>query len=224
MIEIKDLYVAYDQPVLKGLNLIMKEHTVHGLLGRNGAGKTTLFRTILGLVKPSQGTIKHPFPSALRQNISLLESEPYFYPFMKGKEYLRLLNAQPKEISFWNNIFDLPLDRYAQHYSTGMKKKLAFMAVLIQDRPLWLLDEPFNGIDFETNEKMSEIIKQSASNKTILIASHIIDKLTQICDRISILDHGQISDNIERDGFRHITDKLRQAIQLSLQQKLESRD
>lgn len=223
MLSIQDLTVAYDRNVLEGLNLEVESNSIHGLLGKNGAGKTTLFRTLIGLMKARSGSISLNSEDLFSSQIGLLESEPYFYPFMKGKEYLKLLQARDQDIEFWNELFKLPLERFAQNYSTGMKKKLAFMALLIQDRPIWLLDEPFNGIDFETNEKMSHIITQFGKNKTILIASHIIAKLTQICDRISFLDHGRISDTIEKPGFETITKRLREAIQLSVEQKMGKR-
>ena len=221
MIEINDLQVSYNQPVLRGVTLKLLNSSIHGLLGKNGAGKTTLFKTIYGLIKPDAGKIKMEVSGNRKSQISLLEAEPYFYPYMTGGEYLDLLHESKDKIQFWNEIFSLPLNQFARDYSTGMKKKLAFMAVLLQDKPIWLLDEPFNGVDFETNEKMSKILSTAAQNKTILISSHILDKLTGICDRISVLDAGLIDKTLAKGSFDELSKMLRQEIDQSLQTKMD---
>ena len=222
MLELKDIAVDFDQPVLKGIDLTVRQQAIHGLLGKNGAGKTTLFRTVYGLIKPKRGTINIPGNLNRKDTISFLESEPYFYPYMKGHEYLKLISPEYSKIEFWNDIFQLPLNRFARDYSTGMKKKLAFMALLLQDKKVWILDEPFNGVDFETNEKMSQIILKAADKKIILIASHIIDKLIQICHSISVLDQGKISHSIPKEGFGQLTEMLRNEINNSISDKLNT--
>jgi len=141
---------------------------------------------------------------------------------MTGKEYLQLANTATNKIQFWNEVFNLPLERFASDYSTGMKKKLAFIALLLQDRPIWLLDEPFNGVDFESNEKMTKIISALGNKKTILISSHILDKLTQVSDTIYILEEGIIKHKVDKNSFSHLSSKLRKEIDTSIQNKLNT--
>src|SRR5690606_16503530 len=122
-----------------------------------------------------------------------LETEYFFYSYMKGREYLELLSAKNDhfDIEKWNGIFELPLHELIDTYSTGMKKKLAFLGVLALDRPVLILDEPFNGVDVESNEKLFQILlRLKNTGKIILLSSHILSSLTGICDKISCLEEG----------------------------------
>ena len=205
---INDLNFAYNKqrPVLQGLHLQIAQGEKHGILGENGAGKTTLFRLIAGWM-PGAGEGKICWNDAplQRSDVAFLEAEPFFYPYMTGREYLRFVRDDHDLIERWNQVFHLPLEQYAEEYSTGMRKKLALIAVLLQQRPVLILDEPFNGVDWESNEKIMALLGQGiARNAATLISSHILDTLTTVCDRISVLKDGSLRRTYVRAEFAEL--------------------
>lgn len=206
MLEIKNLAVAFkDKNVLQGLTLNIEEGLIVGILGKNGAGKTTLFESLYQSQKYS-GEILWQNRKLLREDISYLETENYFYPYISGKEYLSYFSKDklPKTIELAEK-FQLPLDKYVQYYSSGMKKKLALIGMLMLDKPINILDEPFNGVDFEGVHLLYDIIYElKQSNKIVMISSHIIETLFRTCDRIVTLESGLISNIFEKSDFEKL--------------------
>jgi ABC-2 type transport system ATP-binding protein len=217
MLRINDLHFSIgSKSILRGISASFEVGKIYGILGKNGAGKTTLFRSIFGFYKPQKGSI-HLQGKALEKNqMSFLETENYLYPYMRGMEYLQLIRNDAELIQKWNTIFKLPLDQLSQEYSTGMKKKLAFMGVLIQDRQILLLDEPFNGVDLESNEKMMTIIQKLKSEKTILVSSHILSTLSDISDHILVLEEGRFVQKIDRPDFEDFEKQLKKDIKRNI--------
>ncbi len=213
MLEIENLTVAYgDHVVLQDCQLACSYHQIHGVLGMNGAGKTTLFNTLYGFVKARKGEILLDGKPIHNRQISFLETSNYFYPYLTGREYLELLALRQDnfDIEDWNRLFELPLDSLVDQYSTGMKKKLAFLGNLALDRPVIILDEPFNGVDIESNEKMYQILQRLKTRKKIILcASHIISSLTGICDRISYLKGGRFVKTYAPNDFPALEEELR---------------
>jgi ABC-2 type transport system ATP-binding protein len=151
MITIKDLTVSFnpEQKILNSLNLTLEENRIHGIVGLNGAGKTTLFETIFGFKHADNGTIQlngHPIS---KQDMAYLPTKDFFYSFITGREYMALFYNPQFNLKQWNELFKLPLDQVIDEYSTGMKKKLALLGVIKQNKPIIILDEPFNGLDIE---------------------------------------------------------------------------
>jgi ABC-2 type transport system ATP-binding protein len=212
MLNLRQLSVRYGtKSVINQLSLELTEGQVHGLVGLNGAGKTTLLNTVAGWIAPDEGTIEWkggPLPS---RQYACLESDLYFYPYITGYEYLGLYTGQRKhpDINRWNELFKLPLADLTDTYSHGMKKKIALLAVLLQDRPLLILDEPFNGLDIEASRMISQIIRRLRDkNRLVLITSHIIESLTGICDQIHLLQEGTISLSCRPENFRQLETAL----------------
>ena len=189
--------------VLRNINLQFDKGKVYGIVGENGAGKTTLFRCIAGL-EHYEGQINSVL-NPLKNYLGLLLTEPFFFTKITGKEYIRLLcNARKKEVSKIDdkNIFNLPLNQYASTYSTGMKKKLALLAILLQENQCFILDEPFNGVDIQSNIIIVELIRKLKSlGKTVIISSHIFSTLSDTCDEIYLLKEGEIIKRVFRDDF-----------------------
>ena len=157
-----------------------------------------------------------PTPQPLKNHLGYLETNPIYLSKITGWEYLKLL-CVARGISEDNfeeqNIFELPLDQYAETYSTGMKKKLALLGILLQKNAVFILDEPFNGVDIHSNIIISELIKVLKSKgKTILIASHIFSTLSENCDEIFLLKEGLIEKSVGQGDFENLDVEMRDFI------------
>lgn len=221
MIHIENLTKYYgDKRVLYRVNLSLREGAVYGVVGKNGAGKTTLFRCLVGL-ETFDGAL-HADRQPIKNHIGFLPAEPCFFSHMTGREYLRLL-CEARGADTGNlderNVFDLPLDEYAANYSTGMKKKLAILGLLLQGNPYMILDEPFNGLDIHSGFIVAEIVKRLRElGKTVVISSHIFSTLSDTCDEIFLLDMGEIVRRVEKDQFDALHEEM---IAFSLGDKVE---
>ena len=212
MISIKNLSKSFGKKdVLSDINLSLEKGKVYGIVGKNGAGKTTLFRCLSGLEKHS-GEVESEY-SNLKNHMGLLETNPVFLSRITGWEYLKLICTARniKEDDFKSqNIFNLPLNQYAETYSTGMKKKLALLGVLLQKNEVFILDEPFNGVDIQSNIIIVQLIKKLRSlNKIILISSHIFSTLSSTCDKIFLLDNGSIIKGLTPENFNALEKELK---------------
>ena len=208
MIQINKLRKNYGKlEVLKSIDRVFNAGKVYGIVGENGAGKTTLFRCLAGL-ESFRGQIDSPF-EILKNHLGFLETNPYFLSRVTAKEHLQLFcNARNIKIADFEekNLFDLPLNQYAETYSTGMKKKLALTALLVQDNDILILDEPFNGVDIHSNMMILELIKKwKTAGKTLLLSSHIFSTLEESCDEIHLMREGQFVQNVEKKDF-HLLD------------------
>jgi|LakMenE01Jun11ns_1017448.scaffolds.fasta_scaffold9885077_2 ABC-2 type transport system ATP-binding protein len=204
MIAIRNLTMTYgENKVLNNLNIEFEKGKVYGIVGENGAGKTTFFRCIAGL-EVYDGEIRSTL-NPIKNYLGLLLTEPFFFRNITGKEYIQLLcNARNIKIPDIEsrNIFDLPLNQYASNYSTGMKKKLALTAILLQSNEYFILDEPFNGVDIQSNILITELIhKLKALNKTVLISSHIFSTLSDTCNEIHLLSKGSFIKSVQKEEF-----------------------
>jgi ABC-2 type transport system ATP-binding protein len=213
MIKMNDLSKVFgDKEVLKNVSMEFYKGNVYGIVGENGAGKTTLFRCIAGLESYSGEIISDVTP--LKNHLGLLLTDPFFFTMITGKEYIRLLcNARGKtnlDIDS-KNIFDLPLNQYASTYSTGMKKKLAITAILLQENEYFILDEPFNGVDIQSNIILTEIIlKLKELNKIVIISSHIFSTLSETCDEIHLLRKGEQIKSVQKSGFKNLEQEMKE--------------
>ena len=198
MLEIINLRKAYgDHVVLHDVSLALRPGTIHGLVGANGAGKTTLLHCLYGLETGFTGTARDTSGLAVRERTGLLPYEPYFYPRLTGREYLEFcLQARGRPVvdfAGWNQLLELPLDQYADEYSAGMRKKLALLALLVQDFAFLILDEPFNGLDLEANLLLKEILRRLRDRGTgIFLTSHILGAMTEVADEITVLVAGRV--------------------------------
>lgn len=211
MITIENLTKYYGKKrVLNRINLQFEAGRVYGIVGENGAGKTTLFRCVTSL-ETFDGSL-HADRRPIKDHIGFLPAEPYFLSHMTGREYLRLLcearDVQPGDLD-QRNVFDLPLDEYAAHYSTGMKKKLAILGLLFQGNPYVILDEPFNGLDIQSGFIVAEIIKRLRDlGKTVLVSSHIFSTLSDACDVIFLLKNGEVVRSVDKKQFDALHEEM----------------
>ncbi len=212
MIKITSVHKAYGtNQVLHNINLSFRSGEIHGIVGENGAGKTTLFRCVSG-IESFKGTISYN-KGAIKNSVGFLPTNPYFISKITGKEYLQLLcNARNINVSDFNekNIFDLPLKKYAETYSTGMKKKLALTGILLQNNDVFILDEPFNGVDVHSNIIINQVLsKLKERNKIIILSSHIFSTLHETCDYLHYLKNGMIKKSVDKAKFDYVEQEMK---------------
>jgi ABC-2 type transport system ATP-binding protein len=177
---------------------------VAGLIGPNGAGKTTVMAMLLGLVRPSAGSgtvLGEPLgrPASYLHEVGALIEGPAFYPYLTGRENLALLatlgRLDPARIPGLLELVELGPrrdDRF-RHYSMGMKQRLGIAAALLGDPALLILDEPNNGLDPAGIREMRDLIGTLADgDRTVLVSSHVLSEVEQICDWFVVIDHGRL--------------------------------
>jgi ABC-2 type transport system ATP-binding protein len=186
-----------------GLTMRVRRGEIYGFLGPNGAGKTTTVRMLLGLVRPTSGraTVLDAAPGSprvLRQTGALVEA-PGFYPFLSGHDNLRVLARHAgvhkdriPVVLDQVGLGERAGDRYAT-YSLGMKQRLGVAAALLKDPELLILDEPTNGLDPAGTAAMRDLIRSfRQEGRTVLLSSHLMPEVEQVCDRVGVLDKGRL--------------------------------
>ncbi len=205
VIETRDLGKRYGERIVAVDRLTMRvgRGEVYGFLGPNGAGKTTTLRMLLGLVRPTSGTasvLGHEpgSPAGLAGTGALIET-PSFYPFLSGRDNLRVLarHAGVAETQVEPALAEVELtsrggDRF-QTYSLGMKQRLGIAAALLKDPELLILDEPTNGMDPAGMAEMRTFIRRlGRGNRTVLLSSHLMTEVEQVCDRVGVISRGAL--------------------------------
>ncbi|TCM51227.1 ABC transporter ATP-binding protein [Kribbella sp. VKM Ac-2568] len=188
---------------LRGVSLEVRPGQVYGVLGPNGAGKTTLLRILLGLVRPDDGSVRvlgraPGSPQALRRIGALIET-PAFVPHLSGRTNLQVLararGLRDAEVDRVLEVVELQHrggDRFSG-YSLGMGQRLGVAAALLGDPALLILDEPTNGLDPEGVATMRTLIRDlGRSGTTVLLSSHLLGEVQQICDRVVVIDRGLV--------------------------------
>jgi ABC-type multidrug transport system ATPase subunit len=205
VIETRALTKRYGERIVAvdRLNMRVRRGEVYGFLGPNGAGKTTTLRMLLGLIRPTSGgaVVLGARPGSrdgLARTGALIES-PTFYPFLSGRDNLRMLaryaGAPETRIDSALEEVDLTAradDRF-RTYSLGMKQRLGIAAALLKDPELLILDEPTNGMDPAGMAEMRTFIRSlGRGRRTVLLSSHLMSEVEQICDRVGVISRGTL--------------------------------
>jgi ABC-2 type transport system ATP-binding protein len=195
-----DHFVAVDD-----LSLEIGAGSVFGLLGPNGAGKTSTIRMMIGITAPDRGEVRlfgEPFRRAHLKRIGYLPEERGLYKKMKLLDELiflaELKGVAPQEAAnratWWCERLDLGawMQKKVEELSKGMQQKVQFIAALLHDPELLILDEPFGGLDPANVVALKDILlEQKKAGKTVLFSTHRMDQVERLCDHICLIDHGK---------------------------------
>jgi len=193
---------------LDGLDLDVPAGSVFGLLGPNGAGKTTTIRLLVGLARPTRGTVEidegriDPARPDRRHGIGVLDQEPRYYGWMRGRELVemvaRLHGRSPREARLRaGEVLERvglgdAAERRISGYSGGMRQRLGIAQALV-DRPrLLVLDEPVSSLDPEGRRDVLTLIGELHGEATVIFSTHVLSDIERICDRVGILDRGRL--------------------------------
>jgi ABC-type multidrug transport system ATPase subunit len=192
-----------DVVAVADLDLSVRRGEVYGFLGLNGAGKTTTLRMLLGLIRPTSGTAvvaehRPGDPAGLAQIGSLVEA-PAFYPYLSGRENLRVIatyagvpHSKVDPALEEVELLDRGKDKFGT-YSMGMKQRLGVAAALLKEPELLILDEPTNGLDPQGVVEMRSLIRRlGTGSRTVLLSSHLLSEMEQVCDRVGIIRQGRL--------------------------------
>src|SRR5436853_2337327 len=205
-VEVRGLVKRYDEiTAVDGVDLTVNVGDVYGYLGPNGAGKTTSLRMMLGLIRPTAGTVRlfgrDPWQSvrALDGVAGFVEA-PTFYPYLSGRRNLELLaafdgngaRARIEEALERVELSQRGDDRVGG-YSHGMRQRLGIAAALLRDPRLLLLDEPTTGLDPGGMRDMRQLVRRLAGEGiTIMLSSHLLAEVEEVCNRVAIIRSGKI--------------------------------
>lgn len=207
-IELKNVSKSFKKiKVIDDVSISFESGHIYGFYGRNGSGKSVLQKIISGLYTPTTGTVLvdgvdinaiGTYPS----NMRVLIEKPAFFPDISGFENLKLLADINKtidekkilEILELVNLTEEKNKKYSK-YSLGMKQKLGVAQAIMEDPDILILDEPFNGIEQATVDKLTEyLLEKKKEGKLIIVSTHIKEDLTKLSDKIFVFDNGKVSE------------------------------
>ncbi|HUP47049.1 MAG TPA: ABC transporter ATP-binding protein [Thermoanaerobaculia bacterium] len=195
-----------DRTIVDSVSFELREGEVFGFLGPNGAGKTTTIRMLVGLIRPTEGTveicgydIRRQFEEAMRC-IGCIVENPDLYRFMTGRENLqhfaRMLGVSHDEIERVAELVNLShrLDQRVGTYSLGMRQRLGIAQAMLGSPRLLILDEPSNGLDPAGIREVRALLRRLAAEKNlaVFVSSHLLGEVELMCDRVAIIHRGRI--------------------------------
>ena len=226
VIECRDLHKTYDGNVeaVRGLSLAIEAGECFGLLGPNGAGKTTTIEILEGLLAPSSGEVSllgrnwRQHEHELRESMGISLQETRLSEKLTVRETLKLFASfyrRPRSIDLILEQLQLTekADSWVGKLSGGQRQRLAVATALVGNPRILFLDEPTTGLDPQSRRQLWEIIREfQKSGGTVLLTTHYMDEAERLCDRLAIVDHGQIiaegtpADLIDRLGGHHMVE------------------
>lgn len=237
MIEIKDLnkYLGKDK-ILDDINIHVNKGSIYGLIGPNGAGKTTLIKNIVDIYKPEKGEVlisgeNIKDNAKIKSRLGYVSDYQYFYPSFKIHEIVEFYkDAYP----FWSDeryiqlmkLFKLDGNKKIKYLSKGMKTQLAILLSLSIMPNVLILDEPTSGLDPVVKQKVLNLIvdEVSANETTVLISSHNLGQLEQICDHIGIIHEGKVLLEDSVENLKSNVRKIQVAFKGKLPEEIESNE
>jgi len=202
---------------LDELDLHVTEGEVHGFLGPNGAGKSTTIRVLLGLIKPSSGSARvfglDPWKDAvtIHRDIAYVPGDVSVWPSLTGGEAIDLLTslrggADPTRRAELIEQFEFDPRKKGRAYSKGNRQKVALIAAFARPARLYILDEPSSGLDPVMDSVFRQQIERArAEGATVLLSSHVLSEVEQLCDRVTIIREGRVVESGSLTELRHLS-------------------
>ena len=222
MLEVRSLTKYYGAlPALRDASFVARPGQILGYLGPNGSGKSTTVRMLVGLMEPTSGDVLWKGTSifgdlpAYRRRLGYVPEEPFLYTHLTAPEYLRLVGGLRglddrilnEKIDRFMNLFGLEDDQYSTlaAFSKGMRQKVQLASALLHNPELIVLDEPFSGLDVSAGLMLRSVIKTLADEgRTILMSSHVIEVVEQMCTDVVILADGKVVAHDRVDRLRRL--------------------
>jgi ABC-2 type transport system ATP-binding protein len=194
---------------VQGLNLRVEKGELFGFLGPNGAGKTTTIRMMIGLLRPTAGTVRvaghdvQQEPLAVKRAVGYLAQTPLLYDRLTGREFLRFLGglygladdrieARTKHLLALMELSE-KADQVIESYSGGMRHKIGLCGALLHEPPVLILDEPLTGMDPHSARRIKDLLGSLCrQGRTVFLSTHVLEIAERVCDRVGILDQGQL--------------------------------
>lgn len=207
MLQIKIKNKTYNSKIVLADIDLSVTNGIYGIVGKNGQGKTTFFRCITSLTDYI-GSVFLNDKSLVLNEVAWCPTEPIIYDELTAKEfnvfYKELLKIEKVTDS---SLFDVPQDMLIKEFSTGMKKKTYLNAVLQKKYSIYLFDEPFNGLDIESNYMLMNYIKNLAKDSVVFVSSHILDILYNNCEKIFLIQNTKVKE-FEKNQFEEVEAEL----------------
>ncbi|MGI8316333.1 ABC transporter ATP-binding protein [Halobacillus mangrovi] len=235
MIEVKSVDKSYEkEKILKHVSFHVKKGSIYGLLGSNGAGKTTLMRTVAGILKQNTGTVRVLDElifenDKIKQRMVFLPDALYFLPQYTVKQ---MANYYRGIYENWNEeryerlkpLFNLNENKKISQFSKGMQRQVAFWLAMSVMPDVLILDEPFDGLDAVMRKKIKNLIFQDVADRemTVLISSHNLREVEDICDHVGILHNGELLLERDLDDLKEDIHKVQVAFKEGNEQILRS--
>lgn len=208
MIRLEQITKSYNgKTAVSGLDIEIPRGQVFAFLGPNGAGKTTTVKMIVGLLKPTGGSVSvcgfdvETQYEEIKKRISYVPDHPYIYDKLTGREFLYFvsrmydLDKNGERIESYAKIFETEdyLDNMIESYSHGMKQRIVISAALMRDPEVIVVDEPLVGLDPKSSRTVKDLLQERAkAGATVFMSTHMISVAEETADRIGIIHHGRL--------------------------------
>ena len=233
MLQIQDLTKCFEEKeVVKNVNLNVNKGSIYGLLGSNGAGKTTILRIITGILKQNEGTVlvdEQPIfeNNAKKEQLIFIPDHPYFFSHYTVKQMAEFHqsfypNWNEERFMRLQQIFKLDLNSKIQRFSKGMQRQVSFWLALSAMPDYLILDEPFDGLDVVIRKKVKNLIINDVAERemTVIISSHNLREVEDICDHIGILHNGEFVLEKDLDDLKSDVHKVQVAFEKEFPEEL----
>lgn len=224
MIEIRGVSKIFqEEKAVDGISLNVHKGAIYGLLGSNGAGKTTLLKTLAGIYRPEEGTVKiggQPVfeNPEVKQNVIFMPDSPYFFPQATLKSMAAFYQSvypgwSTKRFQELASVFRLDQKRKLSRFSKGMQRQAAFWLALSCKPEVLIMDEPIDGLDPVMRRQIKNLLFQEVAERdlTVLISSHNLREIEDLCDHIGIMHGGKMLVEKDLDDLKADTHKIQVA-------------
>ena len=212
MLESKELTKQFGaKTAVDHVNLKLEKGHVYAMLGPNGSGKTTWMKMAAGLIKPTSGQVLfqgNPVNIESRKHVAYMSTEPYFYAWMSVKDvgnyYADFFEDFSRErYQTLLQKMELTAEMKTKALSSGMMAKLKIAVTMARDAQVYMLDEPFNGIDLLARDEIrASILQYATEDKLMLLASHLVEEMEAIADRAVFIKEGKLVENVDLENLR----------------------